>query len=593
MWKSPKTRNSVIILLIVVLGTTPLMVRPAFSQLSHSVSLSSTGEIETNINAIFSSSWENSGGTDITDGGMWMSGSTGAVVTSPVCSGNYAARFAASSGSYVGVSKTLSYAYGTIYFRAYFYFSNALACGTDVGLMGLYDSNWVNSVQVVLQNCAGYSEWQLIAPSGTFSSLPAVVNASTWYCIEIERQTGNGNGTAALWVNGNMLCNSTSETMTVGTQNIGVGVNDWGSSSFTAVADDVVASATGPIGPESPIVPPSYPAPISNFQMCGAQVCCDVFVPTAHNYNPDAWQLLKEAGVNTICVTGGIEGNTLQININNDPNWAQNLNNFLSEAAQNGIKVYFFDLGDSWGSLFGILSPGDTLGNLPPTPITEAEAMINELAGNNSLGHDFITDPRILMWVTSNESPINNATILSWNLQLCDYIRSLGGKACIASPYVGDADYDFGVTLPLLQENVDYVDIHAYMVSEFINLGMNYTSFFNFYKSYLETAVVQPALQNGYSLSQVILGEFGIWIGTGTDLGLTNITFTNTERTVYYQAVFNAALADGIQNVVFHTFFEEIGSDGIYLTPNYGVVDSNSTTFYPNLLGIINNAYNP
>jgi hypothetical protein len=59
------------------------------------------------------------------------------------------------------------------------------------------------------------------------------------------------------------------------------------------------------------------------------------------------------------------------------------------------------------------------------------------------------------------------------------------------------------------------------------------------------------------------------------------------------EAVFDAAKADGIQNVLFHTFFEQIGSDGTYLTPNFGVVDSNSTSFYPNLQGIIRNAYNP
>lgn len=568
------------------------MIGPSFSQASCSVSLSCTGKIEANINTIFSSGWENSGGTGIRDGGIWRSGSTGTVVASPVYNGNYSACFATSSNNNVGVGKTLSEAYDTLYFRAYVYFPS-IHEDTYVALMYLYDLNWANSVYVVMQNTAGYSEWQLVTPSNTYSSLPAVISPNTWYCVEVERQTGSGNGTAALWVNGNLLCNSTSETMKTGTQIVSLGIIG---NNFTVVADDVVASTTGPIGPELPIAPLPSPTPITNFQMRGADVASDVFVPTASNYNPNAWQLLKEAGINTICVFGDIEGEdgSLQININDYPNtWAQNLNSFLSEAAQNGIEVYFQSLGDSWGNLFGIISPGETAGGLPPTPITQAETMINELAGNNSLGHDFITDPRILGWVTSNEVDISNQTILNWNLQVASYIRSLGGKAWLGSPSV-NGDYEFSLTLPLLQGNVDYVDIHAYLLSEFYNNSnvMDYTSFFNFYKSYLETAVVQPALQNGYSLSQVILGEFGLWTGTGSDQGIT-ANFTDAERSVYYQAVFDAAKADGIQNVLFHTFFEEIEPDGAYLEPNYGVVDSNSTTFYPNIYNIINNAYNP
>ncbi|MGD0645702.1 MAG: cellulase family glycosylhydrolase [Candidatus Bathyarchaeia archaeon] len=588
MWGSLRIRHFAIILLIVVLGTS-LMTGPSFSQLSRSISLSATGTIKANISTIFNSGWENSKGTDITDGGIWDSSSTGLVITSPVYNGNYSAYFATSSGQNIGVGKTLSETYSTLYFRAYLYFPNVITANTWVILMSLYDSNWANGIQVVLQNCFGYSEWQLITPSNTYSSLPAVVSPNTWYCVEVERQIGSGNGTAVLWVDGNMLCNSTSETMTVGTQHVTLGAIG---NNFTVVADDVVASSTGPIGPELPIAPLPLPTPVTNFEMRGAAVACDVFAPTARNYNPDAWQLLKEVGINTICVCGSVEGDTLQININDYPNtWAQNLNNFLSEAAQNGIKVYFSDLGDSWGSLFGIISPRVTAGGLPSTPITQAEAMIGELAGNNSLGHDFITDPRIVGWRTSNELDISNETILNWNLQVASYIRSLDGKAWLASPNFS-GDTEFSVTLPLLQGNVDYVEIHAYMLSEFYNNSnvMDYNSFFNFYKSYLETAVVQPAQQNGYPLSQVILGEFGLWTGEGSDQGVT-ANFTDAERAVYYQAVFDAAKADGIQNVLFYTFFSEIEPDGTYIIHNYGVYGN--ATFYPNLCSIISNAYNP
>ena len=219
--------------------------------------------------------------------------------------------------------------------------------------------------------------------------------------------------------------------------------------------------------------------------------------------------------------------------------------------------------------------------------------MNDQLAGNNSSGHNLITDPRILGWVTSNELDVSNETILNWNLQVVDHIRSLGSKVMVASPNVS-GDNEFGVTLPLFNVNVDYVNIHSYLLSKFYNNShiMDHTSFFTLYKSYLETAVVQPTLQNGYSLNQVILGEFGLWIGPCSDQRIA-ANFTNEEKAVYYQAVLDAAKAEGTQNVLLFIFFAQIGSDGTYLTPNYDIMDTSSTIFYPNLKGIINNAYCP
>jgi hypothetical protein len=239
-------RKFVIMLLIAVLGATSLMIMPAC-----------TGTIEANANTIFSSGWENSNGSNVADGGAWSSDSTGAVVTIPVYNGNYAASFSATPSSAIGATKTLNATYGTLYFRAYFYFPSAIPANTWVVLISLSDSDWENGVQVVLQNTAGYSQWQLTTPSNTYSSLPTVISPNKWYCVEVARQITSSNGAAALWVDGNMLCNSTSITMIYGTRNVFLGVSDCGSSNFTAVADDVVASTTGPIGPELPSPSPS------------------------------------------------------------------------------------------------------------------------------------------------------------------------------------------------------------------------------------------------------------------------------------------------------------------------------------------------
>lgn len=303
-----------------------------------------------------------------------------------------------------------------------------------------------------------------------------------------------------------------------------------------------------------------------NFQIRGANVELDTFYPSSPNYLPDAWQLLKNLGVNTISVGGGGEGDLAHFNMVNYPNeWAQNLNNFLATASQNGIKVYFKQLGNKWGTLFNIVCPG---GSDPYTPLTTAKMMIGELAGNNSLGHDFITDPRVLGWVTANEPDIANYTTLNWNLQLCDYIRSLGGKAWIAQPYHNGVA-DWSIMKPLLEGHVDYLEVHQYMESTFYS-NMNCTAFYNSYVSALKWGIMSSL--GSFSSSQIILGEFGIWIGEGTDAITAN--FTEAQRQIYYQAVFEAAKAEGIQNVAFTNFNNELDSPA-----SFGVINMSGNPY--------------
>jgi hypothetical protein len=141
------------------------------------------------------------------------------------------------------------------------------------------------------------------------------------------------------------------------------------------------------------------------FNLRGGAVASNCFVPSAANYYANSWQLLKDLGVNWIRVHGGVEGDVNHFDMKNYPDdWAQNLDYFLAEADSHGVKVSFETLGSPYGTLFGIRSPGYSDGSDPTayTPISEAKAMIDQLAGNNSLGHNFIADPRVLGWVTSN-----------------------------------------------------------------------------------------------------------------------------------------------------------------------------------------------
>lgn len=338
------------------------------------------------------------------------------------------------------------------------------------------------------------------------------------------------------------------------------------------------------------------------FTLRGASVSANCFVPTSQSYYPNAWQLLKNAGVNWIRVSGGMEGDVNHFNMVNYPGeWAQNLDDFLTQAASYGIKVSFTSLGNIHGTLFGIVPPGisdQSDPNAAYTPISQAKAMIDQLAGNNSLHHNFIMDPRILGWVTSNEVYIGSQTnsnpnrdgpfILKWNLQLLDYIRSKGGKAWISSPTVTEnvSDYDFAKTISLIGGHVDFLEAHYYEEPELLTYfkisdgTYNWTSFRDYYKNLLLNQMVN--VRGNFSIHGILLGEFGMSLGPSSDFGFTS-NFTSQDRINYYQAILVAASDAGLQNVCQHDFFEQANTN----INNYAIVSLSSKNFYPHDAGAI------
>jgi hypothetical protein len=334
-------------------------------------------------------------------------------------------------------------------------------------------------------------------------------------------------------------------------------------------------------------------ASIYGFQLRGAGVAINCFHPQARNYQPNAWSIIKDLGINVIRVWGGVEGDIWHLNIKEQSNeWAQNLDAFLTEADSNGVKVIFHQMGDDWGTLFGITPPPQGGGPYPPVSIDEAKAMIDKLAGNNVLGHDFINDPRILGWRPSNERDITDPYVLQWSLEICDYIRSKGAKAWLASPrgqggwWIGE---DFHVTEPILREHVDYLERHLYEIWDFNNLGKTYNDFYNYY-----TSVLQDHMINGrgiFPVENLILGEFGIWRGYGEDCGYSG-SFTDEERQTYYRAILDACKNVGIKNILFHDLFaQKIGPSWTeYETPNYGIVDVDGS-YFPLVSNVIKSAY--
>lgn len=317
----------------------------------------------------------------------------------------------------------------------------------------------------------------------------------------------------------------------------------------------------------------------------------NVFNPNAQNYNPSAWQILRDLGINVIRIIDGAEGDIWRINIKNYPNeWAPNLNTFLNLADSNGIKVYFYELGTPWNTLFGIRGPSTG----SPLPINEAKAMIDQLAGNNSLHHNFITDPRIWIWSVDNEPDISNSVNLNWEIQISDYIRGKGGATVLAGPRGQGgwgAGEDFHVTEPLLRDHFDYLEMHKYGIWElrnwFTNNGtINWTGWYTWLRDILLNNMVGG--RGSFPVGNLILGEFGIWRGIGSDSGLVDALFTDEDRQNYYTYYFKALGDVGLQNVNFHYSFQE--SDYGHPQPEWGIVNSQGS-YNPYVAEVIRNAY--
>jgi hypothetical protein len=305
------------------------------------------------------------------------------------------------------------------------------------------------------------------------------------------------------------------------------------------------------------------------------------------SYQPNGWDALQALNVNLIRVSGGTEGDVGHFNIQNHPNdWAQNFNDFLSQADSHGIKVAFTELGTEYGTLFGIVVPNRNPG-VAGTSIADSEAMIDKLAGANQLNHNFLTDPRVIGWSIANEVDLANSATYNWCIQILDYIRSKGGKAYISSPSdsrIGSdtlGDMDFTRIEPELRGHVDYLQIHIYQVGivvQALQKGQNvYDTMYNLFSNQIQTYMIDG--RGSTPIENLIIGEFGIWRGQGT-MGVT-YNFAEETRNEYYKAMLQAAVDHGIKNIFNFYVFDQLSQDGIPLAPAFGVQDPNLGYFAP------------
>lgn len=163
------------------------------------------------------------------------------VVQSLVYNGSYAAK----STDLGFCSKDLgSGGYPDVYVMFYIRFPGLPNLESGVTFSAIFDTEWGGRVRVsIWRSEDGRMWWVLHCPSGN-KAVKATILADTWYRIEFQRKTGDGNGVAKLWVDGNLILSSTTETITINGQHVYAGVSWTNSENFIAYFDNIIIDNT-------------------------------------------------------------------------------------------------------------------------------------------------------------------------------------------------------------------------------------------------------------------------------------------------------------------------------------------------------------
>lgn len=146
--------------------------------------------------------------------------------------------------------KTLPSTYSDIYLRFYFRLTVLPTLDTNAMIAVLFAAGYVDDVKIGLRHEAATDYWLIANESDPVEYAEATINVDTWYCVEVRRKTGAGDGVFALWVNGVQLVNVTTATNSTNTQ-IVRGGNSGGWSAGQTIYFDCYNVDTAYIGPES------------------------------------------------------------------------------------------------------------------------------------------------------------------------------------------------------------------------------------------------------------------------------------------------------------------------------------------------------
>jgi hypothetical protein len=173
------------------------------------------------------------------------------IVSSPTHHGAKAAQ-GTGSGS-VWIAYVPFSPYSDAYFRGYIRFPSVLGAGEYAECMTIIGTE---GQQMYLWQYG--TTFQLRVPSGDNSISDITITANTWYCIEIRRKVGAGDGVAQLWIDGILKVSKTAETITGNSQMFRSGTCGTNSEGYVTIGDCYVI-ADAYIGPEG--------APPANFTL--------------------------------------------------------------------------------------------------------------------------------------------------------------------------------------------------------------------------------------------------------------------------------------------------------------------------------------
>lgn len=153
--------------------------------------------------------------------------------------GNYALAYAGSSNVYA--AKDLGTAYSTLYVREYVYVQFFPAQWNVFSVLCSRDASYGTGADVVVYNDGGIQKFALSTSSGWISS-SATVSANIWYCVELRLVAGSGNGVVELFVDGQSVLYSL--TQTVDPIRYVYAGSIWSGTSCTAYIDSFAANTT-------------------------------------------------------------------------------------------------------------------------------------------------------------------------------------------------------------------------------------------------------------------------------------------------------------------------------------------------------------
>ena len=295
----------------------------------------------------------------------------------------------------------------------------------------------------------------------------------------------------------------------------------------------------------------------------------------AKPYPDQAWDQAIALGMNCIQFGGGQEGNVLHCQLNEnhpygrayDSDWASSLEAFLAKAASYGIKVVFHSMGSYYGTNLGFVPPMHNYSTNAPDgnpwkyqSLAELEVLLNKLAGNNSLGKNFLTDSRIAWWSPINEARMNLGYVKDWTVGMLRMLKERGAKTSVC---VNDGAHHYWETfpyiIPIIGDYIDYLQAHDYQSDLVIVPTRNdptadlYTLSYN---AFLDHLTVMADGRGGFPLDHVMLTETGMGHRSN---GLPwhyhregDFWQTKQQQADYIKGCFDAAKTVGLTNIFYH-----------------------------------------